>query len=168
MNRIARIAPVLRQAIAVRPAVPFQVRTATTEGPAGHSNLDKTVANYPTAHDLDPTNKSDYEKYVTYWRQHFQAVEDDFELERGLNHIFSTDWVPSVEVIGDALRAARQQNSFATAVRTIEALKNKTHSEKQYVHYIDALKPLMNELGLVEKEQLGTFEFVREKRWWME
>ncbi|KAJ3010661.1 Cytochrome c oxidase subunit 6 [Thoreauomyces humboldtii] len=148
--------------------VSAQRSLATQSGPASHSHLDTTISNYPTAHDLDPSNKSDYEKYVTYWRKHFQAVEDDFELERGLNHIFSTDWVPSVDVISDALKAARQQNSFATAIRTLEALKSKTQSEKQYKQYLDELKPLMTELGLVEKHELGTFEYVREKRWWME
>ncbi|KAI8916636.1 cytochrome c oxidase, subunit VA/VI, partial [Powellomyces hirtus] len=169
MNRLFRLAPVLSRAMAVRPVVARSAAIRSMAGgPASHSNLDATIANYPTAHDLDPTSKNDYDKYVTYWCKHFQTVEDDFELERGLNHIFATDWVPSVEVIGDALRAARAQNSFATAVRTLEALKSKAHNEKQYQQYIDALKPLLTELGIPEKKDLGTFEFVREKRWWME
>ncbi|KAJ3005327.1 Cytochrome c oxidase subunit 6 [Thoreauomyces humboldtii] len=172
MNRLVRrlAPPVLCRAIPARPAsLAFARRSlATQSGPGSHTNLDTTISNFPTAHDLDPSNKSDYDKYVTYWRKHFQSVEDEFELERGLNHIFSTDWVPSLDVISDALKAARHQNSFATAVRTIEALKSKTHSEKQYKQYIENLKPLMTELGIVEKEDLGAFEHVREKRWWME
>lgn len=122
----------------------------------------------PTAHDLDPSDKSAYEKYVSFWRRHFQTAEDDFELERGLNHIFSTDWVPSVEVIADALRASRKMNTFATAVRILEALEGKAHNKGQYDQYIKELKPLLEELGVVEKKDLGAFEFVREKRWWME
>ncbi|KAJ3146527.1 Cytochrome c oxidase subunit 6 [Geranomyces variabilis] len=140
----------------------------SSTGPAGHSSLDPTITNYPTAHDLDPNAKNDYDKYVSYWRKHFQTVEDDFELERGLNHIFATDWVPSADVIADALRAARAQNSFATAVRTLEALQSKTHNDKQYQQYLQELRPLLNELGIPEKKELGTFAFVREKRWWME
>ncbi|TPX67679.1 hypothetical protein SpCBS45565_g03535 [Spizellomyces sp. 'palustris'] len=137
-------------------------------GPALHTDLDATLANYPTAHDLDPSEKSDYDKYVTYWRRHFQSVEDDFELERGLNHIFATDWVPSVDVISDALQATRKLNSFATAVRVLEALEGKAHSKDQYANYLKELKPLLEELGVVEKKDLGAFDFVREKRWWME
>ncbi|KAI9101932.1 cytochrome c oxidase, subunit VA/VI [Phlyctochytrium arcticum] len=137
-------------------------------GPAHHSNLDSTVANYPTAHDLDPSNKSDYEKYVTHWRSHFQSVEDDFELERGLNHIFATDWVPSTDVIADALKAARKLNTFATAVRIMEALDGKCHSADQYSKYMDSLKPLLEELGVGELKALGDFDFVREKKWHMQ
>ncbi|KAI8819029.1 cytochrome c oxidase, subunit VA/VI [Fimicolochytrium jonesii] len=175
MNRLARFAlPSLARAVAFRPlaraSTPLLTapsRLATT-GPAGHSDLDPTLANYPMPADLDPSAKNDYEKYVSFWRAHFQNLQDDFELERGLNHIFSTDWVPSVEVIADALRAAREQNTFATAVRTLEALKGKTSSEQQYQSYIKDLTPLLEELGIVDKEGLGHFEFVREKRWWME
>ncbi|KAJ3182196.1 Cytochrome c oxidase subunit 6 [Gaertneriomyces sp. JEL0708] len=137
-------------------------------GPAGHTSLDPTIANYPTAHDLDPADKSSYEKYVSYWRRHFQEVEDDFELERGLNHIFATDWVPSLEVIQDALQASRKINTFATAVRILEALENKVSSRSQYDQYLKALQPLLSELGVVPKNDLGQFDFVREKRWWEE
>ncbi|KAI8593303.1 cytochrome c oxidase, subunit VA/VI [Geranomyces variabilis] len=176
MTRLFRLAPVAARAVAFSPiARPTALRAMSTataatssSGPSGHSSLDPTISAYPTAHDLDPNEKNDYEKYVGFWRKHFQTLEDDFELERGLNHIFATDWVPSVEVIGDALRAARAQNSFATAVRTLEALQSKAHNDKQYQQYVKELQPLLTELGIVEKKDLGSFEFVREKRWWME
>ncbi|KAJ3092376.1 Cytochrome c oxidase subunit 6 [Quaeritorhiza haematococci] len=123
-----------------------------------------SVRSYAT--DLDPANKKDYDAYVQKWSQHFQTLDDDFELERGLNHIFAADWVPSVEVLTEAFRAARRLNTFATSVRILEALENKVESKKQYTEYLKELKPLLEELGVPERKELGEYQFVREKKWW--
>ncbi|KAI9098770.1 cytochrome c oxidase, subunit VA/VI [Phlyctochytrium arcticum] len=171
MNRLARLSFRLsRVAVSTPRVIPSLVsfRRAASSGPALHTNFDTTISNYPTAHDLDPSDKSDYEKYVTYWRGHFEKVEDDFELERGLNHIFATDWVPSVEVIAEALRASRKLNTYATAVRILEALEGKAHGKDQYQNYLKELKPLLEELGVSDLKELGEFDFVREKKWHMQ
>ncbi len=124
-----------------------------------------SARNYAT--DLDPANKSDYASYVAMWQTHFQTCEDNFELERGLNHIFAADWVPSYEVIADALQASRRLNTFATAVRILEALEGKAENKQQYEKYIQELKPLLSELGVPERKELGEFKAVRDPaKWW--
>ncbi|KAI9193144.1 cytochrome c oxidase, subunit VA/VI [Polychytrium aggregatum] len=120
------------------------------------------------SHELDPQNQKDYDGYVQKWVSHFSTCEDDFELERGLNHIFAADWVPSVDVITESLKAARRLNSYATAVRVLEALEGKVESKSQYSQYISELKPLLAELGVEEKKDLGAFKIVREFRWFNE
>jgi len=116
--------------------------------------------------ELDPANKKDYDQYVQKWNTHFSTCEDDFELERGLNHIFAADWVPSVEVLSEALKASRRLNSFATAVRILEGLENKVYKKEQYTAYLTELKPLLEELGVPQKSELGAFEMVRDKKPW--
>ncbi|KAJ3040767.1 Cytochrome c oxidase subunit 6 [Rhizophlyctis rosea] len=172
MTRFLRLVPAVGR-VAIRPRVAPCLARTYAGGPSGHSNLDKTVANYPDENDLarlyelDPADSKDFGIYVQLWRKHFQNCEDDFELERGLNHIFATDWVPSVEVIEDALRAARKHNQFATATRILEALELKADSAKQYQDYLQALKPTIDELGIVEKKQLGTYAKVLDLPFWL-
>ena len=117
---------------------------------------------------LDPADKKDYSAFVDQWHTHFKNVEDDFELERGLNHIFAADWVPSVEVIAEAIRASRRLNTFATAVRILEGLKDKSYKPEQYDAYIRELKPLLDEFGVVEKSALGEFVQIRDRNPWTE
>lgn len=114
--------------------------------------------------DLDPANKNDYDAFVEQWHTHFKTVEDDFELERGLNHIFAADWVPSIDVITEALKASRRLNTFATAVRILEALEEKAYKKEQYQAYIKELKPLLDEYGVVERSALGEFMPIRERK----
>lgn len=117
--------------------------------------------------DLDPSNKKDYSAYVSQWKTHFSSLDDSFELERGLNHIFAADWVPSVDVVEDALRAARRLNCFATSVRILEALENKIDNPKVFEEYRAALGPLVTELGIPSVKEFGKFETVRDvDRWW--
>ncbi len=113
------------------------------------------------AHELDPAESKDYDAFVKHWNEHFKTVEDEFELERGLNHIFHADWVPAVEVIEEALKASRRLNAFATAVRTLEALEDKAYKKEQYQQYIRELKPLLTELGIPERKELGEFDIIR-------
>lgn len=54
-----------------------------------------------------------------------------------------------------ALRASRRVNDFATAVRIFEGLKEKTETNEQYQQYLEALKPVREELGVPTKEELG-------------
>jgi cytochrome c oxidase subunit 5a len=83
-----------------------------------------------------------------------------------LNHIFAADWVPSVNVITEALKASRRLNTFATAVRIIEALKDKAYKKEQYEAYIKELKPLLEDLGVPERSELGDFMVVRDRKPW--
>lgn len=84
----------------------------------------------------------------------FDAVEDLFELQRGLNNCFAYDLVPSPEVIESALRASRRVNDYSTAVRIFEGIKQKVENENQYKQYVDALKGVREELGIQLKEEM--------------
>ncbi|KAF8167172.1 cytochrome-c oxidase chain VI [Crassisporium funariophilum] len=90
------------------------------------------------------------ERYVNF----FQNAEDLFEVQRGLNNCFAHDLVPSTSVVEAAVRAARRVNDYATAVRVFEGIKEKVENKSQYQAYVDELKPLREELGLVLKEEL--------------
>ncbi|KAJ3394600.1 hypothetical protein HDU84_007774 [Entophlyctis sp. JEL0112] len=113
-----------------------------------------------------PSNAKDYDAYVTEWTTHFQSCQDDFELERGLNHIFAQDWAPQVELVGEALKASRRLDTFATAVRILEGVEQKVHKKEQYEQYLKVLAPILSELGVVDKHALGDFQAVRQKVWW--
>jgi cytochrome c oxidase subunit 5a len=118
------------------------------------------VRNYS---DINPANKKDYDAFVHQWHTHFKNVDDDFELERGLNHIFAADWVPAVEVLEEAIKASRRLNSFATAVRILESLEEKVYKKEQYQVYLRELQPLLDEYGIVDKKALGEFLPYRER-----
>ncbi|KAJ3305736.1 Cytochrome c oxidase subunit 6 [Kappamyces sp. JEL0829] len=113
--------------------------------------------------DLNPANKKDYDSFVDQWLNHFKTVEDDFELERGLTHVFAADWVPAVEVLEEAIKASRRLNSFATAVRILEGLEEKVYKKEQYQVYLRELQPLLTEYGIVDKAALGEFVPYRER-----
>ena len=85
------------------------------------------------------------ERYVKF----FQQAEDLFEVQRGLNNCFAHDLVPSTAVVEAAIRAARRVNDYATAVRVFEGVKEKVENKSQYQAYIDELKPLREELGML-------------------
>jgi len=95
-----------------------------------------------------------FEEFTARYEKEFEQVNDVFELQRNLNNAFAYDLVPSPSVIVAALKAARRVNDFATAVRVFEAIKAKVENEGQYKQYLEELKPLREELGIVLKEDL--------------
>ncbi|CDW96681.1 hypothetical protein [Sporisorium scitamineum] len=95
-----------------------------------------------------------FDAFNTRYVGFFDAVEDLFELQRGLNNCFAYDLVPSPEVIESALRASRRVNDYSTAVRIFEGIKQKVENENQYKQYVDALKGVREELGIQLKEEL--------------
>ncbi|KAI8630161.1 cytochrome c oxidase [Xylariaceae sp. FL1651] len=88
------------------------------------------------------------------YEKEFDGVQDVFELQRNLNNAFAYDLVPSPSVLQAALKAARRVNDFPTAVRIFEGVKAKVENKGQYQQYLDELKPLREELGIVLKEDL--------------
>ena len=105
-------------------------------------------------------------------------------MQRNLNNAFAFDLVPSPAVIVAAIRAARRLNDFPTAVRVFEgtasllsnnpstgcytppdlafangncttpAIKAKVENNRQYESYLEELKPLRDELGIILAEDL--------------
>ncbi|PIA15415.1 COX5A-domain-containing protein [Coemansia reversa NRRL 1564] len=96
-----------------------------------------------------------YEEFTNRYVKFFENVDEQFELQRGLNNCFAYDLVPDVSICEAALRAARRIDDYATAVRVFEALKIKVDKPTQYQDYLQALKPVMDELGVQTKEELG-------------
>ncbi|WFD29579.1 Cytochrome c oxidase subunit 6 [Malassezia sp. CBS 17886] len=97
-----------------------------------------------------------YEEFNARFVKFFENVEDQYELQRGLNNAFAHDLVPSLEVIETAVRASRRVNDFSVGVRIFEGLKYKVENEAQYNQYLEATKPLRDELSIQTKEQLFT------------
>ncbi|CAO1634159.1 unnamed protein product [Sympodiomycopsis kandeliae] len=95
-----------------------------------------------------------FESFTARYVGFFDAVEDLFELQRGLNNCFAYDLVPAPEVIESALRASRRVNDYSTAVRVFEGIKQKVENSKQYEQYLEALKPIRAELGITLREEL--------------
>ncbi|PWN35525.1 COX5A-domain-containing protein [Meira miltonrushii] len=95
-----------------------------------------------------------FEAFTSRYTSFFDAVDDLFELQRGLNNCFSYDLVPAPEVVEAALRASRRVNDYSTAVRVFEGIKEKVENQGQYEKYLDALKPIREELGINLKEEL--------------
>lgn len=111
-----------------------------------------TTARTYASHEADESFEGFTARYVSF----FDAVEDLFELQRGLNNCFSYDLVPAPEVIESALRASRRVNDFSTAVRIFDGIKEKVENNKQYEQYLEALKPVREELGEYRAERLWT------------
>jgi len=88
------------------------------------------------------------------YEKEFDQVQDVFELQRNLNNAFAYDLVPSPSVLTAALKAARRVNDFPTAVRIFEGIKAKVENRGQYDQYLEELKPLREELGVLLKEDL--------------
>ena len=88
-----------------------------------------------------------FEAFTDRYVNFFQAAEDLFEVQRGLNNCFAHDLVPAPAVVESALRASRRVNDYATAVRIFEGIKEKVENKMQYQAYLDELKPVREELG---------------------
>ena len=70
-------------------------------------------------------------------------------------------------VIEEAIKAAKRLDTFSTAVRIIEGVEQKSPTKAHYELIKQELKPLMTELGICERKELGEFKGVRDpSRWW--
>ncbi|KAK6389380.1 Cytochrome c oxidase subunit 6 [Meristemomyces frigidus] len=108
----------------------------------------------PAADPHDPHHEESFEEFTARYEKEFEQVQDVFELQRNLNNAFAYDLVPSTSVITAALRAARRVNDYPTAVRIFEGIKAKVENKGQYDEYIEELRPIQEELGVVLKEEL--------------
>ncbi|PGH04997.1 hypothetical protein AJ80_08424 [Polytolypa hystricis UAMH7299] len=95
-----------------------------------------------------------FEEFSARFEKEFDGVQDVFELQRNLNNAFAYDLVPSVGVLTAALKAARRVNDFPTAVRVFEGIKSKVENPTQYEQYLEELKPLREELGVMLREDM--------------
>ncbi|XP_067390744.1 cytochrome c oxidase subunit 5A, mitochondrial [Emydura macquarii macquarii] len=102
------------------------------------------------------TQESD-EEFDARWVTYFNKPDiDDWELRKGINTLVSYDLVPEPKIVDAALRACRRLNDFATAVRILEAVKDKAGPHKEiYPYVIQELRPTLDELGISTPEELG-------------
>lgn len=100
------------------------------------------------------SDQETFDEFTRRYTQFFDNAEDLFELQRGLNNCFAYDLVPSVEVVQSALKASRRLDTYTTAVRIFEGLREKVENHSQYEAYLQELKPIKDELGILTKEEL--------------
>uniref|UniRef100_A0A8C5YAD9 Cytochrome c oxidase subunit 5A, mitochondrial n=1 Tax=Microcebus murinus TaxID=30608 RepID=A0A8C5YAD9_MICMU len=96
------------------------------------------------------------EEFDALWVTYFNKPDiDAWELLKGMNTLVGYDLVPEPKII-DALQACRRLNDFASAVRILEVVKDKTGPHKEiYPYVIQELRPILNELGISTPEELG-------------
>ncbi|RYP65396.1 hypothetical protein DL771_008341 [Monosporascus sp. 5C6A] len=150
-----------------RPVAPSRASASFVPGVIAGSSLNfSTTVSRRSEH-----QEETFEEFTARYEKEFDAVQDVFELQvgptspptrtqkarervRNLNNAFAYDLVPSPSVIQAALKAARRVNDFPTAVRIFEGIKAKVENKGQYEEYLQELKPLKEELGVLLKEEL--------------
>lgn len=91
-----------------------------------------------------------------FWVEYFSHKKlPHYALRAGLNEIFRDEAVPEPEILKEALYAARRLNDFAIAMRTVEAIRHKAENKEVYEYVMAGVKPVMEELGIPEPEELG-------------
>ncbi|KAI0014823.1 cytochrome c oxidase polypeptide VI [Xylariomycetidae sp. FL0641] len=148
--RVAARTPTQALFRAYRPVT--TARASAQFAPAGVAG---TTSNFTTsAARRSNAPEETFEEFSSRYEKEFDAVQDVFELQRNLNNAFAYDLVPAPSVIQAALKAARRVNDFPTAVRVFEGIKAKVENKGQYEQYLEELKPMREELGIVLKEDL--------------
>lgn len=73
-----------------------------------------------------------------------------------MNTLIGYDLVPEPKILEAALRACRRLNDLASAIRILEAVKDKSGPHKKiYPYLIQELRPTLDELGISTPEELG-------------
>lgn len=135
-------APSSSVARALRPATrPVSVVAVTARSQSYLQRLQQ-VRHASSAH-----AEETFEEFTARYTSFFKAVQDIFELQRGLNNCFAYDLVPAPSIIEAALHAARRVNDYGTAVRIFEGIKEKVENKAQYEAYLTELKNVKDELG---------------------
>ncbi|KAI1174022.1 cytochrome c oxidase subunit [Nemania sp. FL0916] len=135
---------------AYRPVAPSRASSAVVPGMIAGSSLNFSTTVQRRSEHAEET----FEEFTARFEKEFDAVQDVFELQRNLNNAFAYDLVPSPSVLQAALKAARRVNDFPTAVRVFEGIKAKVENKGQYQQYLEELKPLREEFGIVLKEEM--------------
>uniref|UniRef100_A0A3P9A8C8 Cytochrome c oxidase subunit 5A, mitochondrial n=1 Tax=Esox lucius TaxID=8010 RepID=A0A3P9A8C8_ESOLU len=97
------------------------------------------------------------EEFDARWVTYFSKPDiDAWELKKGMNTLIGYDLVPEPKIVDSALRACRRLNDLASAIRILEAVKDKSGPHKDiYPYLIQELKPTLTELGISTPEELG-------------
>ncbi|XP_067829673.1 cytochrome c oxidase subunit 5A, mitochondrial-like [Heptranchias perlo] len=97
------------------------------------------------------------EEFDARWVTYFNKPDiDAWELRKGMNTLIGYDLVPEPKILDAALRACRRLNDLASAIRILEAVKDKAGPHKDiYPYVIQELRPTLTELGIPTPEDLG-------------
>uniref|UniRef100_A0A674MG09 Cytochrome c oxidase subunit 5A, mitochondrial n=1 Tax=Takifugu rubripes TaxID=31033 RepID=A0A674MG09_TAKRU len=97
------------------------------------------------------------EEFDARWVTYFNKPDiDAWELKKGMNTLIGYDLVPEPKILEAALRACRRLNDLASAIRILEAVKDKAGPHKEiYPYVIQELRPTLDELGISTPEELG-------------
>jgi len=97
------------------------------------------------------------EEFDARWVTYFNKPDiDAWELRKGMNTLIGYDLVPEAKILAAALRACRRLNDIASAIRILEAVKDKSGPHKDiYPYLIQELRPTLDELGIPTPEELG-------------
>ncbi|ROL43905.1 Cytochrome c oxidase subunit 5A, mitochondrial [Anabarilius grahami] len=97
------------------------------------------------------------EEFDARWITYFNKPDiDAWELRKGMNTLIGYDLVPEPKILEAALRACRRLDDLASAIRILEAVKDKAGPHKEiYPYVIQELQPTLGELGIPTPEELG-------------
>ncbi|TNN81978.1 Cytochrome c oxidase subunit 5A, mitochondrial [Liparis tanakae] len=97
------------------------------------------------------------EEFDARWITYFNKSDiDAWELRKGMNTLIGYDLVPEPKILEAALRACRRLDDLASAIRILEAVKDKSGPHKDiYPYLLQELKPTLEELGISTPEELG-------------
>ncbi|XP_068613474.1 cytochrome c oxidase subunit 5A, mitochondrial-like [Brachionichthys hirsutus] len=132
----------------------FRLAATGTRGLArSRRGYSAPLASRSYSHDKIETDEEFDARWVTYFSK---PDIDAWELKRGMNTLIGYDLVPEAKILDSALRACRRLNDLASAVRILEAVKDKAGPYKDiYPYLIQELKPTLSELGISTPEELG-------------
>ncbi|XP_077376328.1 cytochrome c oxidase subunit 5Ab [Festucalex cinctus] len=125
-------------------------RTLATRFRSGHT---APLASRCYSHAQVETDEEFDARWVTYFNR---PDIDAWELRKGMNTLIGHDLVPEAQILDSALRACRRLNDLASAIRILEAVKDKAGPHKDiYPYLIQELTPTLAELGISTPEDLG-------------
>ncbi|TRY90915.1 hypothetical protein DNTS_024689, partial [Danionella cerebrum] len=97
------------------------------------------------------------EEFDARWVTYFSNPDlDAWELRKGMNTLIGYDLVPEPKILDAVLRACRRLDDLASAIRVLEAVKDKSGPRKDiYPYLLQELRPTLDELGISTPEELG-------------
>ncbi|KAK1118427.1 hypothetical protein K0M31_015126 [Melipona bicolor] len=111
--------------------------------------------NIRASHDEPEESEEEFNKqYVNYLSR---PNIDHWEIRRVWNKLAGMDLVPDPVIICAALKACRQLNDFALAIRILEIVKDKCGNRLNeiYPYILQEIRPTLDELGVNTPEELG-------------
>lgn len=79
-----------------------------------------------------------------------------YEIRAVMNEIQGMDFIPGPPTLDAFMHACRRNNDYALAIRILEGVRFKCNQdEKLFGSLIQAIRPTLDELGILSLEQMG-------------